>query len=79
MQDAATLVIVEVRARAQAGFLSPELSIDHRKQGKIIRTAEYFLQQHPDYADNAVRFDVVALTGETHDGIEWIPDAFTAD
>ena len=79
MRDKATLVIVEVRARAGAEFLSPVLSIDHHKQAKIIRSAEYFLQQHPGYADNAVRFDVIALTGENESGIEWIRDAFTAD
>jgi putative endonuclease len=79
MQDRTTLVVVEVRARAAAEFLPPALSIDHRKQSKIIRATECFLQRYPRYADNAVRFDVIALTGETVNSIEWMRSAFTAD
>ena len=79
MQDRETVVVVEVRARAAAEFMPPALSIDHRKQSRIIRATEYFLQRYPRFADNAVRFDVIALTGETASGIEWMRSAFTAD
>lgn len=79
MRDKATLVVVEVRARAAAEFLPPALSIDERKQGKIIRSTEYFLQRHPVYADNAVRFDVVTLTGNKQSSMQWLRGAFTAD
>ena len=33
----------------------------------------------PRYADNTVRFDVVALTGDNKPAVEWIRDAFTMD
>lgn len=79
MQDQSTLVIVEVRARAEASYVSPALSIDHRKQGKIIRASEYFLQQYPTHADKAVRFDVIAIIGDQENSIEWLRDAFTVD
>ncbi|MDH3646362.1 MAG: YraN family protein [Gammaproteobacteria bacterium] len=79
MKDTDTVVVVEVRSRTEADFLTPALSIDQRKQGKIIRSTEDFLQRHPVYTDNAVRFDVVALTGEKQSGIEWIRDAFRVD
>jgi len=79
MDDSGTLVVVEVRSRSNNRFLSPELSVDHRKRSNIIHSTEYFLQQHPQYADNAVRFDVIALTGDTAGDIRWIRDAFTVD
>lgn len=70
------LVFVEVRFRRTARFLSPELTVDARKQRKILRTAAFFIANSPDYATHTVRFDVVAITGRGDAGIHWITDAF---
>ena len=56
-----TLVFVEVRQRKRSNFGDAALSVTTRKQAKIIKTAQYFLQQHPEYADFECRFDVVAF------------------
>lgn len=76
MTDGDTLVVVEVRSRRSARFMSPESTIDSAKQQRIINAAELFLQQHPRFADNAVRFDVVALVGNE---VRWIRDAFMVE
>lgn len=79
MLDGETLAVVEVRSRTTASFVSPELSVDARKQAKIIRSAESFCACNPRFAGLPVRFDVVAVTGDDGATLEHITDAFTAD
>lgn len=67
------LCFVEVRYRKNRHYGGAALSVGPSKQKKIIRTAEYYLQQHPDLARNACRFDVIAIDGEE---LEWIENAF---
>lgn len=55
-----TLVFIEVRQRRRSNFGDAALSVTKAKQRKIIKTAKYFLQQHPQYADCDCRFDVIA-------------------
>ena len=78
MQDEQCLVIVEVRFRSSKSFVSAELTIDRRKQQKIIRTTALFLAWNERFAEMPVRFDVVGIdadaTGEST--INWIRDAF---
>lgn len=79
LRDGPTVAVVEVRSRVDASFVRPELSIDWRKQGKIVRSTESFLGQHPRLALCPVRFDVIAVTGTNHEQIEWIRNAFEPD
>lgn len=55
-----TLVFIEVRQRQCSGFGGAALSVTKSKQRKVIKTAQYFLQQHPEYEDYDCRFDVIA-------------------
>lgn len=55
-----TLVFIEVRQRRRSSFGNAALSVTKAKQRKIINTAKYFLQQHPEYANYECRFDVIA-------------------
>ncbi len=59
-----TLVFVEVRQRLRSSFGDAALSVTKAKQRKIIKTAKYFLQQHPKYAHFECRFDVIAYNIE---------------
>lgn len=78
MQDQYTLVFVEVRYRKNARFGSALESVDHRKQAKIITTAEhYLLQNRQQYSD--YRFDVIAVMPEQNKDvpeIKWLKNAF---
>ncbi|MFW5451171.1 MAG: YraN family protein [Methylophagaceae bacterium] len=76
MLDNKILVFVEVRFRKSARFGSALESIDHRKQSRIIHTAQYYLQQlTTDYS--GYRFDVVAISSTMNTAdIVWIKDAF---
>ena len=78
MRDGRCLVFVEVRFRARSAFVRAGESVDRHKQRKLIRTAALFLRQRPQYADNVMRFDVVAIDADTagKEKIEWIKDAF---
>ncbi|MDN5565390.1 MAG: YraN family protein [Psychrobacter sp.] len=55
-----TLVFVEVRQRQRSSFGDAALSVTASKQRKIIKAAQYFLQQYPEYANYDCRFDVIA-------------------
>lgn len=59
-----TLVFVEVRQRLRSSFGDAAISVTKAKQRKIIKTAKYFLQQHPEYAHFECRFDVIAYNIE---------------
>lgn len=78
MQDHQTLVFIEVRYRKNSRFGSALESIDHRKQAKIITTAEhYLLESKADYID--YRFDVIAIMPTQNSEqaeITWIKNAF---
>ena len=78
MRDGNCLVIVEVRYRGGKQMAPAAVTVDRRKQHKLIRTAALFLARHPTYADNPVRFDVVAVDDRNYAGptVEWIRDAF---
>ncbi|WP_087040354.1 YraN family protein [Psychrobacter sp. JB385] len=83
-----TVVFVEVRQRKRSGFGDAALSITASKQRKVIKTAKYFLQQHPEYAQYDCRFDVIAYDtsnktqskGQLVDEQpEWLQGAFVAN
>lgn len=74
MQDGEMLIFIEVRQRRNPHFGTGADSIDQRKQMRLQRTAEHYLQRQRRVP--ACRFDVVSLnaTGDIH----WIPGAFDA-
>src|SRR5450631_3769676 len=78
--DQAVLVIVEVRQRARVDFGGAPASVNWRKQRKIIRATQFFLQRQTQWRGRAMRFDVVALDGlpDRAHRIVWIKDAFRA-
>ena len=82
-----TLVFIEVRQRKRSAYGDAAISITAGKQRKVIKTAQCFLQQHPEYADYDCRFDVIAyntvgstlLKDDASDTQpEWIKGAFVA-
>ena len=80
-RDKDHLVFLEVRARSNRYFASAAGSVDRRKQLRILRTAQLFLQRHPCLANMPCRFDVIAFEppqSATNPRIRWIRSAFTA-
>ncbi len=74
MRDGDIIVFVEVRYRKTSRYGGALLSIDPRKQARIIRTAQHYLQYRAPNAQ--ARFDVVAVEGDND--INWIKNAFEA-
>lgn len=71
------LVVVEVRHRADDAQVSALESLSPAKLRRVILATEVLLLADPTLAGDAVRFDVVAITGDALDGaLDWIPDAF---
>lgn len=77
MLDGDTVVFVEVRYRRHAAWGGALESVDLRKQQKLIKAAQLFLQAHGRWAKHPCRFDVVAITapGQAKD-LNWIRNAF---
>lgn len=72
-----TLVFIEVRQRLRSSFGDAALSVTSAKQRKITKTAKYFLQYHPQYANYECRFDVIAydiryppIKDDQHDSVD---------
>jgi len=78
LQDADTLVFVEVRYRRHDSYGSAMESVDRRKQARLIAAAQHYLQARPGTARLGCRFDVVAITGQEQT-LEWIRHAFSVD
>ncbi len=76
MRDEDEIVFVEVRSRANDDYGTAIESINRNKQQKILKTSLFFLQQRNWLNKVNCRFDVI---GVSHDEVEWIQDAFTAD
>lgn len=74
MQDGEQLVFVEVRYRRGGAFGGPQESITAKKQARLLAAARHYLATHS--GDPACRFDVIALSGEGYETLDWIRDAF---
>ncbi len=80
-RDTGHLVFVEVRARSNARYASAAASVDLRKQRRLLRAAQLYLQRHPQLAHLPCRFDVIAF--EPRQSFpdprpQWIRGAFTS-
>lgn len=78
MQDSAdNLIFIEVRYRKNAEYGSAMETVSISKQRKIYHTAQVFLQQHPEFHDYNLRFDIVAvdvIMGKAK--LTWLQNAF---
>jgi putative endonuclease len=71
-----TLVFIEVRLRSHRQFANAAESVTINKQQKIIKTAQYFLQEHQLTDKVNCRFDVIAFSDNGDP--DWIKNAFSA-
>ena len=75
-----TLVFVEVRYRANLDYGGPLASVTPTKQGRVRRSAQFFLLSHARFKHHSCRFDVIGITGQrppaNEPKIEWIKSAF---
>ncbi len=76
MCDEQELAFVEVRARAAHATVDALSSVTSRKRQRIIRASRYWLSRHPQWFDQALRFDVVTIDGEQ---LQWHSNAFDAE
>ena len=79
MEDAGTVVFVEVRFRRDDRFGGGAASVDHRKRRRIVLAARAWLAGQRGLAEAPCRFDVVAVHGGDPLECEWIRGAFTLE
>jgi putative endonuclease len=73
MADGPIIVFVEVRSKHDDAWGPAAATVDGRKQDRLKRAAALYLA-HRHLHEHMVRFDVVAVDGES---ISWLPDAFS--
>ncbi|MDE0662284.1 MAG: YraN family protein [Gammaproteobacteria bacterium] len=79
MLDADVVAFVEVRYRSPTAWTSGLGSVDAAKRRRLTRTAERYLEEHPEHEYRGIRFDVVSASGGNYRiACEWIQDAFDA-
>lgn len=78
MRDGCSLVFIEVRARQTNDFGGGLASITYAKRQKIIKTTSHYLLSHKLNEQEPIRFDVVAIEGQSGE-LTWIKDAFNTD
>ena len=73
--DQNTLVFIEVRHRRHNRFGTAAETVTYKKQQKLIKTSQYYLQRHR--LDLVCRFDVIESTiiSDTYH-FNWIKNAF---
>ena len=72
-----TLVFVEVRYRKNTSHGTSTETVALSKQQKLIRTAQQYLQKHPNYQHFLCRFDVIGVESDLkYPTITWIQSAF---
>lgn len=77
MVDEQTVVFVEVKYRKNDHHGSGADAVTFHKQGRISRTAAWYLAKNPHRAECICRFDVVSIDPKKKDeGINWIKSAF---
>ena len=77
MEDDKTVVFVEVKYRTSRQHGSGADAVTFQKQGRISRTASWFLAKNPHRAEQYCRFDVISIDALKKDqGIDWIKGAF---
>lgn len=74
------IVFIEVRARGNPRYATAAASVDYRKQQRLLRTAQMFLQRHKKFANQPCRFDVITFEPrQSNQNVtpQWIRGAFT--
>ncbi|MBE8189304.1 MAG: YraN family protein [Candidatus Thioglobus sp.] len=71
------LVFIEVRYRQNTKFGDAAETVNYKKQAKITKTAQHYLQHQQKYENFTCRFDVVGVESDLkYPKINWIKNAF---
>ncbi len=76
-REGESLVFVEVKSLPSGTAETLAIELGPRKRSRIIRTAKYFLLEHPEYSACLIRFDVIALDVPGLESICHMKDAFS--
>ncbi len=75
------LIFCEVKTRRQGALSTPQEAVSISKQRRLLKTAAWYLNQHPWAGD--LRFDVIAIVARKSGfdvvEIEWFQDAFSGE
>lgn len=76
--DRGEVVFVEVKTRTSNAYGAPELAVNPQKQRRMIKAALGYIK-YKKLHQVPCRFDVVAISAATEQGVELIQNAFEID
>ncbi len=81
MQDGNCLVFIEVRYRRKNPYANAALSVDRRKQQKLLRAAAMYVSGKRFRNPPKMRFDIIGIDRDECSGLQvsWLKDAFRPD
>ena len=80
LREDGSIAITEIRQRRSTQFGGAAASITLAKQQRLMRLAQLWLQQHPEFRNATLRFDAIVIDGTPEAGeIRWIRRAFSAE
>ncbi len=71
--EGGTIAFCEVKSWERMPISGLEQALSRRKQGRIIRTSLWFLQEHPELAEYQPRYDLLFVSNGS---VEHIKNAF---
>jgi putative endonuclease len=72
--EGGTIAFCEVKSWERMPKEGLEQAVNHRKQGRIIRTSLWYLQRHPELLRLQPRYDVLFVSS---DGVDHLINAFS--
>jgi putative endonuclease len=72
MRESGTLVFVEVRTRFGEAAGAAEESVSRAKASRLLAAAEWYVAEHPDFADDLWRIDLLAITFDRYGALKRI-------
>ena len=78
VKDQDFICFVEVKFRQTLSFGGAAYAIPATKQRRLIKTAQYFIQENPQIANQAMRFDALLIQQQANHSFRcnWIKNAF---
>ena len=71
--EGGTIAFCEVKSWERMPMSGLEQALSRRKQGRIVRTSLWYLQEHPEFADLQPRFDLIFVS---HGRVQHLKNVF---
>ncbi|MFO8061691.1 MAG: YraN family protein [bacterium] len=72
VEEAGTIVFIEVKYRESGRMGKPVEAVDFRKKKRIVLSARHYMMKHPRLAEHNVRFDFIGIDTDRNPPVQYI-------